>query len=101
MQALHPVECCSGIGKLALTVVEFTLAAPDPPEVEPQRGEIALHEHVEQIVDDLVVHGAAEFRMRVGMQHDGDRCCLVLGRLVAALQPATRAIENHFWHRHS
>jgi hypothetical protein len=36
----------------------------------------ALLEHVEQLIDDLVVHGAAELRVR--MQHDGDRRVLFL-----------------------
>jgi hypothetical protein len=52
-------------------VVELALAAADAAEVEAQHREAALREHVEELVDDLVVHRAAELRMRV--QDDGDR----------------------------
>jgi hypothetical protein len=44
-------------------VVELALASADAAEIEPQRREAALLEHVEQVVDDLVVHRAAELRM--------------------------------------
>jgi hypothetical protein len=39
-----------------------------------------------QVVDDLVVHRAAELRVR--MQHDGDGRVAVLLRVVAAFEPA-------------
>ena len=71
MQRLDPVERRGGIGKLADAVVEIALAPPDAAKIEAQAGEAALLEHVEHLVDDLVVHGAAEARMR--MQHQGDR----------------------------
>ena len=71
MQRLDPVERRGGIGKLADAVVEIALAPADAAEIEAQAGEAALLEHVEEPVDDLVVHRAAEARMR--MQHQGDR----------------------------
>ena len=97
MQRLHPVECRSGVGKLARAVVEFALAAADAAEVEAQRGEVALLEHVKEVVDDLVVHRAAELRVRV--QNDGNRRALFLRRLIATLKAAGRTGENDLWHR--
>ena len=83
--------------QLADAVVEHALAAADAAEVEAQHREAALREHVEQIVDDLVVHRPAELRVR--MQDDGDRRVGLLAGLVAAFEPAVRAVEDHFWHR--
>ena len=65
MQRLHPVERGGRVGKFAGAMVEFALAAPDAAEVEPERRETALLEHVEQVVDDLVVHRPAELRVRM------------------------------------
>src|SRR5690606_31873044 len=64
--------------------------------VEAQHGKAALGEHVEEIIDDLVVHRAAELRMRV--QDDGHRRIRLLARLVPAFQTPFRAVEDHFWH---
>ena len=80
-------------------MVEFALAAADRAEVEAQRREAALLEHVEQIVDDLVVHGAAELRMR--MQDDRDRGIFLLRRLISALKTSRWSIENYFRHLYS
>ena len=99
MQALHPVQRRSRIGQFAGAVVEFTLAAADRSEVEPQGRKAALLEHVEKLVYDLVVHRAAELRMR--MQDDGDRGAFFLGGLVAAFKTAGGAVENNFGHRYS
>ena len=99
VHGLHPVERGGRIRKFASTMVEFALAAPDATEIEAERRETALLEHVEELVDDLVVHRAAELRMR--MQDDGDRGVLFLGRLVATLKTAGRAIENDFGHNFS
>src|SRR5690606_1793193 len=96
MQRLHPVKRRSGIRKLAGAVVELTLAAADSTKIEAQRGKIALLEHVEKIVDDLVVHRAAELRMRV--QDDGDGRALFLGRLVAAFQASSGTGKNDLGH---
>ena len=70
---LQPVERGGRIGELARAVVEIALAAPDAAEIEAQHREAALGERVIQMVDDLVVHGAPELRMRV--QDEGDRDC--------------------------
>ena len=96
MQRLDPVERRGRVRQFAGAVVEFALAAADAAEIEAQRGEIALLEHVEEVVDDLVVHRAAELRMR--MQDDGDRRALFLGGLVAALQATGRTGENDLRH---
>jgi hypothetical protein len=77
-------------------MVEQPLAAPDTTGVEPQHGKAALGEHVEEIIDDLVVHRPAE--LRVGMQYDGYGSIRLLARLVPTFQTAFRPVENHFWH---
>lgn len=78
-------------------MVEMALAAADAAEVEAQRRKAPVHEGVEQVVDDLVVHRPAELRVRV--QDYGERRAALLGGLVAALDPAGRSVENHLWHR--
>jgi hypothetical protein len=80
-------------------MVEFTLAAANAPEVEAQRREPALLEHVEELIDDLIVHRAAELRMR--MQNQGDGRAFFLGGLVAAFKTAGWAVENNFGHWYS
>ena len=52
-------------------MIETALAAPYAPEIEAQHGEAALGEGVIEIVDDLIVHRAAELRVR--MQDEGYR----------------------------
>ncbi len=56
VQRLHPVERGGRVGQLAGAMVELALAAADATKIETQCGEIALLEHVEKLVDDLVVH---------------------------------------------
>ena len=86
---LRPVERRGRIRQFADAVVEAALAAADAAEVETQRGEAAVHERVVELVDDLVVHRAAELRMRV--QHDADRRVLLPCRMVTAFDAAGRA----------
>ena len=93
---LHPVERGRGIAQLALAVVEALLRAADAAEVEAQHREAAADEHVEQVVDDLVVHRAAMQRMRVQDQRQrrvGPRAVMV-----APLQAAIGPVEDHFRH---
>ena len=97
MQRLHPVERRGGVGQFARAVVEFALAAADAAEIEAQRGEIALLEHIEEVVDDLVVHRPAELRMRV--QDKRDRRALFLRGLVTAFKTSGRSGKNDLWHR--
>src|SRR5690606_3325001 len=80
-------------------VVEFPLAASDAAEIETQCREVALLEHVEEIVDDLVVHRPAELRVRV--QDAGDRRALLFRRLVAPLETTCRTRENNLRHENS
>ena len=96
VERLHPVERCGCVREFARAMVEMTLAAADAAEVEAQRREAAIHEAVEQVVDDLVVHRAAELRMR--MQHDPDRRAALLRRLVAALDAAGGPGEDDLRH---
>ena len=77
-------------------MIEAALAAADPAKVEAQHGKPPLGEGVIQIVDNLVVHRAAELRMR--MQDDGDRRVTFRGRMEPPLQPTGRTIEDDFGH---
>jgi hypothetical protein len=83
---LQVVERRGGIGKLAHALVVLALAAAHAAEIEAQHGEAHLVEGVVQVVDDPVVHRAAELRMRV--QDDRDRGVLGLLRVIAAFKPA-------------
>src|SRR5690606_35247357 len=87
------------VGQLARTMVELALAAADAAEIEAQRGEIALLEHVKEFIDDLVVHRSA--KLRVWMKHDRDRRVLFLRRLVATFEASGRACEDDFGHTYS
>ena len=93
---LHPVERRGGVGELAGAVVELALAPPDAAEIEAEHRKAALREHIEELVDDLVVHRPAE--LRVGMEDDGDRAVLLLGGLETPFESAGRAGEDHFRH---
>src|SRR5262249_17429003 len=57
---------------------------------------VPVHEGVIELVDDLVVHRAAELRM--GMQHDADRRVLLPGGMVAPLDAPGGAGENNLGH---
>jgi hypothetical protein len=99
VQRLDPVEGGGGVRQFARAMVEFALAAADAAKIETQRGEIALLEHVEEIVDDLVVHRPAELRVR--MQDNGYRCVFLARRLVAAFQATRRTGKNDLRHNDS
>src|SRR5262249_48870986 len=86
------------IGKLALAVIERALAASDTAKIEAQHGKIPMSERVVELIDNRVVHGAAELRM--GMQHNRDRGVLDLGRMVTAFYPAGGAGEDDLGHGH-
>ena len=77
-------------------MVEGALTAADAAEVEPQHGEIAMRERVVQLIDDLMVHRAAELRMR--MQHDRDRRIFRLRRMETAFNSSGRTGEDNFGH---
>src|SRR5690606_26949299 len=93
---LQPVERGGGIAEFANAMVEQTLAPAHATRVEPQHGKAALGKHIEEIVDDLVVHRPTE--LGVGMQHDGDGSVRLLARLVTAFQTAFGSVKDHFWH---
>lgn len=80
-------------------MVELALTAPDTAKIEAERGKAALLEHIEKIINDLVVHRAAELWVR--MQDECDRRVLFLGRLIAAFEASGRSVENDFWHVYS
>jgi hypothetical protein len=99
MERLHPVERAGCIRQFARAMIESALAAADAAKIEAQRREAALLEHIEELVDDLVVHRPTE--LRVGVQDDRDRRVLLLRRLIAAFETAGRAVEDDFRHRNS
>ena len=93
---LHPVERRGGIGQLAGAVVEQPLAPPHAAEVEAQHREAAPLKGVIQVIDNLVIHGAAELRMRVQNERNrGVRAGVVM---VAGLDPAGRTADIHLRH---
>ena len=55
-----------------------------------------MHKSVVDLVDDLMVHRAAELRMR--MQHDGERCIFLRRRVIAGFDSAGRSGEDDFRH---
>src|SRR5262249_7064716 len=57
---------------------------------------ISMRERIIELVHDLVVHRAAELRMRV--EHDRDRRILLPSRMIPALDPSCGARENDLWH---
>src|SRR5262249_44369827 len=93
---LCPVERGRRIRQFALPVVERTLAAPNAAEIESHHREIAMHERIVELVDDLMIHRAAELRMR--MQHDGDWGVLLRRRVIAAFDAAGWAGEDDLGH---
>src|SRR5262249_39895068 len=93
---LRPVERRGGIRQLALAMIEGTLAASHPAEIEAQHGEVPVHEGVIELIDDLVVHRPPELRM--GMEHDADRGVSLPRRVIAALDAPSGAGENDLGH---
>jgi hypothetical protein len=77
-------------------VIEIALAPADAAEVEADSGEAAMHEGIVELVDDLVIHRAAELRMR--MQDDRDRGVFLRRRVIAAFDAAGRSGKDHFRH---
>src|SRR6266568_2038379 len=59
-------------------------------------GKIAMGEGVGEVIHDLMVHRAAKLRVR--MQHDGDRGVLLACRVVPALDPSSRTGKDDFRH---
>ena len=80
-------------------MVGLALAAADGAEVEPERREAALLEKIEELINDLVVHRAAELRVR--MKDDRDRRALFLGGLITAFEATRRAVKDDFGHWYS
>ena len=93
---LQPVERRRRVRQFALAIVETALASPDAAKVEAQYRKTTIGEGVIELVDDLVVHRAAELRM--GMQQERDGRSLLLGRVVAPLDAPVGAWKNHFRH---
>ena len=71
IERVHPVEHGGGVGKLARAGIERALAAPHAAEIEAHRRAAQPVEHVEQVVDQRIVHRAAELRMRMQHQRHG------------------------------
>ncbi|MPL92923.1 hypothetical protein SDC9_39047 [bioreactor metagenome] len=94
---LQIVECRGSIRQLADALVILALRPADAAEVEAQHGEADLVEGVMQVVDDAIVHRAAEFR--IGVKNDRDRRVRDGLRVVAALEATFGTGENDFGHR--
>src|SRR3954453_14904819 len=77
-------------------MVKAPRAAADAAEIEAQHGKTAMHEGVIALIDDLMIHVAAELRMRV--QHDGDRRVFLPCRMIPAFDPAGGAGEDNLGH---
>jgi hypothetical protein len=80
-------------------MVEDALAPPDAPEIEAKNRKAALHEHVEQLIGDLIVHRSAELRVR--MEHDRDRRPAFPRRLKPAFKSPGGAREHDLRHKAS
>src|SRR5262249_45526691 len=93
---LRPVERRGCVRQFALAMVERALAAADPAEIEAQHRKVPVHEGIVDLVDDLMVHRAAELRM--GMEHDADRGVLLSGRMIATLDAPGRAGKDDLGH---
>jgi hypothetical protein len=93
---LRPVERGRRIRQFAEPMIERALAPPHAAEVEAQHRKAPVHEGVVELVDDLVVHRAAELRVRV--QDDGDGCILLSRRVIPAFDPTSRAGKDDFGH---
>ena len=63
--AVEPFKGGADVVLLAEAMVELTLAEADAAEVEAEGGKAEAGEGLGGVVDDLVVHGAAEEGMRV------------------------------------
>jgi hypothetical protein len=93
---LGPIERGRSVREFARAVIEGALAPAYASKIEPQRCEASVHEAVEQVVDDLVIHRAPELGVRV--QHDADRGATLLRRLVAAFNAAGGAGKDDLRH---
>ena len=96
IKRVHPVQHGGGVGQFARAIVEAALAAAHAAEIEAHRGAAQPVEHVEQVIDQRIVHGAAELGM--GVQHQRHGRAGVLLPLVARLDAARRAGKNDVRH---
>src|SRR4029077_3204811 len=96
VDGLRPVQRSCGIRQFADAVIEAALAPADAAEVEAQRGKAAVHEGVVDLVDDRMVHRAAELRVRV--EHDADRRGFLPRRVVTAFDAAAGSCEYDLGH---
>jgi hypothetical protein len=93
---LRPVKRRSRVGQFAKTVIECTLTTSHATEVEADRGKTTVHKSIVELIDDLMVHRAAELRVR--MKHDGNRRVLLRRWVVPGFDPAGGTGENDFRH---
>ena len=96
VQGLQIIQRRGRIGQFANALIIFALATAHTAKIEPQYGKAHVVEGVMQIIDQPVVHGAAELWMRV--QNDGDRGVFGLLRVIAAFQAAFGAGKYDFGH---
>ena len=77
-------------------MIEGALAAPNAPEIEAQHGKVPVREGIIELVDDLMVHRAAELGM--GVEHDADRGVALARRVITALDAPRGAGEDDLGH---
>lgn len=96
IDGLHPVERGGGIGNFTNSAIVATLTAANAAKVEPHDGKAQALEALVHGEDDTVVHCSAVQRMRVEQESYGRT--LLLGVVVASLQPTIRPSEHYFRH---
>ncbi len=96
IERVHPVEHGRGVREFSRTGVERALATADASKVEPNGRATQTVKHVKEIVDQRIVHRAAELGMWV--QNHRHRCARVLLALVSNFDPARRAGEDDVRH---
>ncbi len=93
---LQVIKRGGGVGQFPDALIELALRAPHPAEVEAHDGEADLVKGIVQIIDDTVVHRAAELRVRVQDDRDG---CVGLGLgMITAFKAAIGTGKDQFGH---
>ncbi len=90
IERVHPVQDGGGVAEFARAIVEAALAAAHH-EVEAHRGAAQPVEHVEKVIDQRIVHGPAELRMRMQHQRHGARRSAFAADSVLRCGPPSRA----------
>ena len=90
--AIQPVQSGLHIIGFAASVVMFSLAQSHPAEVEAEYRKTKAVQRFHRMEHDLVVHGAAEHRMR--MANQGGMGRVLRAGIEQGFEPACRAVEK-------